>query len=125
MTAERGTERLTITRPLSPQSLKRVATYAEWIKNKAAKARKSPPRPAAKPAAAAPKVEPAAAPPVASGELQRLKDELQRVNQEISRLARVTRPGSDPARHSQLPEKQQLLVQRQDLERKIRALSSS
>jgi len=60
---------------------------------------------------------------VTSGELQRLRDELQRVNQEISRLARVTRPGSDPARHSQLPEKQELLVQRLDLERKMRAIS--
>jgi hypothetical protein len=47
------------------------------------------------------------------------------VNQEISRLARVTRPGSEPARHSQLPEKQGLLAQRLDLERKIRALSKS
>jgi hypothetical protein len=45
------------------------------------------------------------------------------VNQEISRIARLTRPGSDAARHSQLPEKQELLVLRQDLERKIRALS--
>ena len=93
------------------------------MKNKAAKGRKSPARPAtnARPATV-PKSEPAAV-PVASGEVQLLKDELQRVNQEISRLARVTRPGSDPARHSQLPEKQQLLTQRFDLERKIRALS--
>ena len=73
-------------------------------------------------APAAAKPEPAAAPPVASGELGVLRDELQRVNREISRLARVTRPGSDPARHSQLPEKQELLVQRLDLERKIRAI---
>jgi hypothetical protein len=110
-------------------SCERGATYAQRIKNRTAKVRKSPPRPAAKARpAAAPKAEPAAdppvaAPPVASSELQRLRDELQRVNQEISRLARVTRPGSDPARHSQLPEKQQLLVQRLDLERKIRAIS--
>jgi len=62
-------------------------------------------------------------PPLASGELQRLKDELQHVNQEISRLARLTRPGSDAGRNSQLPEKQQLLTQRLDLERKIRATS--
>jgi len=55
--------------------------------------------------------------------MQRLRDELQHVNQEISRLARVTRPGSDPTRHSQLPEKQGLLLQRLDLERKIRAIS--
>jgi hypothetical protein len=55
--------------------------------------------------------------------MQRLRDELQHVNQEISRLARVTRPGSDPARHSQLPEKQGLLLQRLDLERKIRSIS--
>jgi hypothetical protein len=75
--------------------------------------------------AAAPKPEPAAPPPAASGELQQLKDELQRVNQEISRIARLTRPGSDAGRNSQLPEKQQLLTQRQDLERKIRALSKS
>lgn len=83
-------------------------------------------RPAAVPKpepAAAPKREPAAAPPVASGEVQQLRDELQRVNQEISRLARVSRPGADPARHSQLPEKQGLLIQRLDLERKIRALA--
>jgi len=38
-------------------------------------------------------------------------------------LARVVRPGSDPARHSQLPEKQGLLLRRLDLERKIRASS--
>lgn len=74
--------------------------------------------------AAAPNAEPAA-PPAPSGELDRLRDELQRVNQEISRIARLTRPGSDAGRNSQLPEKQQLLVQRQDLERKIRALSKS
>jgi hypothetical protein len=66
----------------------------------------------------APKTAPAA--PVASGELQRQKDELQRVNQEISKLARVSRPGAE---HSQLPEKQGLLIQKQDLERRIRALS--
>jgi hypothetical protein len=77
-----------------------------------------------KPEPTAPKPEPAGS-PVAPGELQILKDELQRVNQEISRLARVTRPGSDPARHSQLPEKQGLLAQRLDLERKVRALSKS
>jgi len=113
-------------------SCERLATYAHCIKNKTAKVRKSTARPAAKarPAAvpkpepaAAPKPAPAAPPPVASGELQQLRDELQRVNQEISRLARVSRPGSDPARHSQLPEKQGLLIQRLDLERKIRALS--
>ncbi len=110
-------------------SPERVATYAQRIKKKTAKGRKAPARSAAKSApAAARKPEPAAAPkpaapPVASGDLQRLRDELQRVNQEISRLARVTRPGSDPARHSQLPEKQELLRQKADLDRKIRALS--
>ena len=92
-----------------------------------AKTRTSP-RPAAKTrAAAAPKPAPPAPPqasprpaaPAASGEPQRLKDELRRVNQEISKLARVSRPGSE---HSQLPEKQELLIQKQDLERKIRAL---
>jgi hypothetical protein len=57
--------------------------------------------------------------------VRRLKDDLQRVNQEISKIARFTRPGSDSARKSQLPEKQQLLVQRLDLERKIRALTKS
>jgi hypothetical protein len=76
-----------------------------------------------------PKTEPAAAPPAAralpSGELQRLKDDLQRVNREISRIARETRGGPDAARHSQLPEKQELLVQKLDLERKLRTLSSS
>jgi hypothetical protein len=55
----------------------------------------------------------------------RLKLDLQRVNQEISKIARLNRPGADPSRNSQLPEKQQLLVQRLDLERKIRALSRS
>src|SRR5207247_7883398 len=114
---------------VTARSCGRVATYARRIKNKTAKVRKSPPRPVAKARPApAPKPEPAAAPPVAappvtSGELQRLRNELQRVNQEISRLARITRPGSDPARHSQLPEKQELLVQRLDLERKMRAIS--
>jgi hypothetical protein len=119
----------------------RVATYAQRIKKKTGTARKSTARHAAKTRpAAAPKAAPAAAPkaapvaaPVAppaeapgrSDELGRLKDELQRVNQEISRIARLARPGSDPARNSQLPEKQQLLVQRLDLERKIRKLTTS
>ena len=71
-----------------------------------------------------PKPEPAVT-AAASGELDRLRDEIQRVNQEISRIARLSRPGSDPARNSQLPEKQQLLVQKQDLERKIRALAKA
>ena len=116
-------------------SRERVATYAQGIRDKTAK-KASPParRPAVKAgvaAAAKPapaetlEPEPAAAPAVASGELQRLRDELQRVNQEISRIARSTRPGADPARHSQLPEKQGLLLQRQDLERKIRGLAKT
>jgi hypothetical protein len=67
-----------------------------------------------------PKSEAAAAPPVKPGELQRLKDELQRVNQEISKIARVSRP--DAARQMNLPEKQELLRQKIDLERKMRAL---
>jgi hypothetical protein len=103
----------------------RAATYAPYIKNKTAKTRKSP-RPAAKARAAAapksappPQASPRPAAPAASDELQRLRDELQRVNQEVSKLARVSRPGSE---HSQLPEKQELLIQKQDLERKIRAL---
>jgi hypothetical protein len=69
--------------------------------------------------AALPEVEPAAASPAAPGELQRLKDELQRVNQEISKLARASRP--DAARQTHLPEKQELLSHKIDLERKIRA----
>jgi hypothetical protein len=115
----------------------RVATYAQRIKNKTVKARTPARRPAAKAnapaapaktAAAAPKPEPAAppkpaAPPVASGELQRLKDELQRVNQEISKIARVSRP--DAARQTYLPEKQELLRQKADLDRKIRAVSKT
>jgi hypothetical protein len=106
----------------------RVATYAQRIKNKSGPARRSAPRPAAKaPPAATPKTEPAAppvaAPSVASSELQRLKDELQRINREISRIARETRGGPDAARHSQLPEKQELLAQKQDIERKIRTLT--
>jgi hypothetical protein len=91
------------------------------MKNETKKARKSPARPAPKARlAAAPKPAPAAAPPAEPDELQRLRDELQRVNQEISRLARVSRPGAE---HSQLPEKQELLGRRIDLERKIRAVS--
>ena len=107
----------------------RFATYAQRIKNKSGSARKPMSRPAAKaPAVAAATTVPVeapspAAPPTASGELQRLKDDLQRVNREISKIARETRGGPDAARHSQLPEKQQLLGQKQDLERKIRALS--
>jgi len=112
-------------------SRERVATYAQRIKNKTAKARTAARRPppkadaavASTPEAAAPPRP--AAPPLASGELQRLKDELQHVNQEISRLARLTRPGSDAGRNSQLPEKQELLTKRLDLERKIRAISKS
>ena len=108
----------------------RLATYAQRIKDKSGSARKPTSRPAAKAAPAeapptAPAEAPPAAPPVASAELQRLRDDLQRVNREISRIARETRGGPDAARHSQLPEKQQLLVQKQDLERRIRTLSSS
>jgi len=62
-------------------------------------------------------------PPAASGELQRLRDELQRVNQELSKIGRVTRP--DAARQTHLPEKQELLRQKFDLDRKIRALSKT
>jgi hypothetical protein len=72
-----------------------------------------------------PQVQPGAASPGEPGEVQRLKDELQRVNQEISKIARLTRPGSDSTRNSQLPEKQELLLRRLDLERKIRALPKS
>lgn len=64
-----------------------------------------------------------AAPPVAAHELGRLKDELQRVNQQLSKIGGVTRPDSDAARQMQLPQKQELLAQKQNLERKIRALS--
>jgi hypothetical protein len=71
--------------------------------------------------AAAP--EPAAAPPVASGELQQLRDELQRVNQEISRIARASRP--DAARQTNLPEKQELLRQKAVLDAKIRTVSKT
>jgi len=119
------------------ESSGRVATYAQRIKNKTAKARTTARRPAAKAtapaapaktAAAAPKPESAAppkpvAPPVASGELQRLKDELQHVNQEISRMARASRP--DAARQTHLPEKQELLRQKAGLDRKIRAVSKT
>jgi hypothetical protein len=68
---------------------------------------------------AASRVESPTAPPAASGELQRLKDELQRVNQEISRIARGA--GREATRQSNLPEKQELLRQKIDLEGKIRA----
>ncbi|MDQ2966810.1 MAG: hypothetical protein M3R37_00620 [Actinomycetota bacterium] len=113
---------------MSPTGCERFATYAQQIKNKTGKARTSA-RPAAKAAAAAPrKPAAAAAPPaqpaaptaVASGEVQRLRDELQRVNQELSKIGRVTRP--DAARQTHLPEKQELLRQKADLDRKIRAL---
>ncbi len=70
-----------------------------------------------------PKPAPAAAAPAEPGELQRLKDELQRVNQGISKIARVG--GPDAARQSSLPEKQELLRQKIDLERKIRAVSKT
>src|SRR5438105_5802838 len=105
----------------------RFATYAQRIKNKSGSARKPTSRPAAKaPAVAAAKTVPAeapppAAPPSASGELQRLKDDLQRVNLEISKIARETRGGPDAARHSQLPEKQQLHGPEPDHQSKIRA----
>ena len=111
----------------------RVATYAQRIKNKTAKTRTPARRPDAKatarpaPATPAPpapaKPEAAAAPPAASGELERLKDELQRVNQEISRIGRDSRP--DAARQTHLPEKQELLRQKADLDRKIRAASKT
>ena len=112
-----------------------AATYAQRIKNKAAgkasKTRKSAPPADAKAASAAPKPAPAAppkpaaaaAPPVATGELQRLKDELQRVNQEISRLARASRP--DATRQSSLPEKQELLRQKAVLDARVRAASKT
>lgn len=96
-----------------------VATYAQQIKNKTRRATKSPARPAAKAKpAAATKAEPVGAPPIASAELQRLKDELRRINQEISRIARGA--GREATRQSNLPEKQELLRQKVDLERKIR-----
>jgi len=111
----------------------RVATYAQRIKNKTAKTRTPARRPDAKasarpapatPAPAAPaKPEAPSAPPAAPGELERLKDELQRVNQEISRIGRESRP--DAARQTHLPEKQELLRQKADLDRKIRAASKT
>jgi hypothetical protein len=93
-----------------------AATYARLMKKSPGRKSSSSP---------GPKADVAPAPPAAPDELQHLKDELQRVNQEISKLARLTRPGSDAARHSQLPEKQELLVQKIDLERKIRAVSKA
>ena len=99
----------------------RVPTYAQRIKNKTAASRK----PAGRPAKAGPTVPPKESapvtPPATSGELQRLRDDLQRVNQELSKIGRVTRP--DAARQTHLPEKQELLRQKFDLDRKIRALS--
>jgi hypothetical protein len=67
---------------------------------------------------------PAAAAPAGSNALQQLKDDLQQVNRDISRIARDSRGGPDGGRHSQLPEKQELLARRQELERKIRTLST-
>jgi hypothetical protein len=48
---------------------------------------------------------------------------LQRVNREISKIGRVARP--DAARQTHLPEKQELLRQKADLDRKIRAVSKT
>ena len=90
-----------------------VATYAQRIKDKTGTNRKSPSRPAATAA-------PTTAPPVETGELQRLKDDLRRINQELSKLGRVIRP--DAAKQTHIPEKQELLRQKVVLERKIRAL---
>ena len=90
-----------------------LATYAQPIKNKTGATRKSPPR-------ADPKAAPTTAPPVESGELQRLKDELRRINQDLSKIGRVTRP--DAARQTHIPEKQELLRQKVVLESKIRTL---
>jgi hypothetical protein len=107
-----------------PPQDERLATYAQRIKNKTGTARKAPARPAAKARPAAPPKDPSpVTPPAASGELQRLRDELQRVNQELSKIGRVTRP--DAARQTHLPEKQELLRQKFDLDRKIRALSKT
>ena len=90
-----------------------LATYAERIKNKTGATRKSrPPRD--------PNAAPTTAPPVESGELQRLKDELRRINQDLSKIGRVTRP--DAARQTHIPEKQELLRQKVVLESKIRTL---
>jgi hypothetical protein len=103
------------------QSLLRAATYAQPVKSdrkRKAPARSSTSRKAAPPAAPTP----AAPPAPGADERQRLTDELRHVNQQISKLARETRP-QDPARHSQLPEKQELLAQRLDLERRIRNLT--
>ena len=91
----------------------RVATYAQRIKDKTRTTRKSSPRPTATAGLTA-------APPVAPGELQRLKVELQRVNRELSKFGRATRP--DDVRQTHLPEKQELLRQKVVLESKIRAL---
>jgi len=90
-----------------------VATYAQRIKDKTGTNRKSPSRPAATAA-------PTTAPPVETGELQRLKDELRRINQELSKIGRVTRP--DAARQTHIPEKQELLRRKVALESRIRAL---
>ena len=98
--------------------------YAQRIKNKTGTARKPPARPAAKARPAAlPKDPSPVTLPAESGELQRLRDELQRVNQELSKIGRVTRP--DAARQTHLPEKQELLRQKFDLDRKIRAVSKT
>jgi hypothetical protein len=55
------------------------------------------------------------------GELDRLTAELRRVNQEISKIAGVGRP-SDRSKQQRGAEKQGLLAQRTDLERRIRSL---
>ena len=58
---------------------------------------------------------PPAASPAPSGDLEALRQDLQRVNREISRIARETRGGPDAARHSQLPEKQDLKASDREL----------
>jgi hypothetical protein len=89
-------------------------------KNKAGADRDGAAKPGKRKAAPAPAV---AAPSAAADGLQQLKDELQTVNQRLSKIGRVIRPGSDAAKRPPLPEKQDLLARKAELERKIRASS--
>jgi hypothetical protein len=96
-----------------------VTPYPRRIKNKTGTKRESSSQRVARSGV------PAAMPSASPDELQRMKDELRLVNQRLSKIGRVTRPGSDAAKHPPLPEKQDLLTQKAELERKIRASSRS
>jgi hypothetical protein len=99
----------------SPQ----IRAYPQRVKNKTGAGR----RPSSR--AGAGEVAAVTANASSTDELQRLKDELRLVNQRLSKIGRVGRPGTDAEKNMRLPEKQDLLAQKLQLERKIRAVASS